>query len=479
MSQLRWSTQAQLHHAYATGVLSPVQVCEEALRAVEEQDDAVNAFVSVHPEEARAAALASQHRWSVGEPLGPADGIPTSVKDIFLTRGHPTLRGSNLVDMAGPWTQDAPAVERLREGGAVLIGRTTLPEFAWKGTTDSIRHGVTTNPWDPAATAGGSSGGSAAAVALGMGTWSIGTDGGGSVRIPAAFTGTVALKPTQGRIPLWPPSPYGTLAHAGPMTRTVRDTATLLDVIGVPDPRDWMHLAAAGPSTVDPEHGVDGLRVAYSPALGWSGTVAVDSEVAHAVEKAVQVLVDRGARVEQVDPPLGGLEELQQAFEVLWFTGAGKVLRGFVEGAIDRVDPALAEQVRRYADCSAQDYLDATAVRMELGRAMGEWHESYDVLVGPTMPTAAFPAQQSAPTGWSSPLWTSWTPFTYPFNMTGQPALSLPCGFTTAGLPIGLQVVGARHTDASVLQVGHAYEQATDWHTRHPPAIPSHQGHRP
>ncbi|MGB3763064.1 MAG: amidase [Ornithinimicrobium sp.] len=479
MSELRWSTHAQLHHAYRAGELSPVEVCDDALNVVEEHDDAVNAFVSVHAEEARAAARASQERWRAGQPLGPADGIPTSVKDIFLTRGHPTLRGSSLVTMAGSWNQDAPAVERLREGGAVLIGRTTLPEFAWKGTTDSIRHGVTTNPWDPATTAGGSSGGSAAAVALGMGTWSIGTDGGGSVRIPAAFTGTVALKPTQGRIPLWPPSPYGTLAHAGPMTRTVRDTATLLDLIAVPDPRDWTHLPAAGSSTADLERGIEGVRVAYCPAWGWPDAVAVDPEVAHAVEQAMQVLVDGGARVEQVDPPLGNLEELQQAFEVLWFTGAGKVLRTFGEGALDRVDPALAEQVQRYAECSAQDYLDATAVRMELGEAMGTWHESYDVVVGPTMPTVAFPARQSAPTAWPSPLWTSWTPFTYPFNMTGQPALSLPCGFTTAGLPVGLQVVGARHTDAAVLQVGQAYEQATEWHARHPPAIPAHEGDRP
>ncbi|CAN5546624.1 amidase [soil metagenome] len=476
MSELRWLTQAELQHAYGAGDLSPVDACEEALQAVDEHDGAVNAFVSVHPEEARAAARASQQRWRAGEPLGPADGIATSVKDIFLTRGHPTLRGSNLVPVAGPWSEDAPAVARLREGGAVVIGRTTLPEFAWKGTTDSIRHGVTTNPWDPTLTAGGSSGGSAAAVALGMGTWSIGTDGGGSVRIPAAFTGTVALKPTQGRVPLWPASPYGTLAHAGPMTRTVRDTATMLDVIGVPDPRDWTHLDTVGSATTDLERGLAGLRVAYSPALGWADQVAVDPEVAASVEQAVGVRADLGAQVEQVDPPVGALAELEHAFHVLWFTGAGKVLRAYGDDAIDLVDPALAEQVRRYAGCSAQDYLDATALRMDLGRALGLWHQSHDVLVGPTMPTAAFAARQASPTGWPSQLWTSWTPFTYPFNMTGQPALSLPCGFTTSGLPVGLQVVGARHTDAGVLRVGHAYEQATDWHTRHPGATRVQEG---
>lgn len=463
----RWLSATDLHEAYAAGTADPVAACEDALAAVEEHDGHVNAFVSTEPESALAAAQASAQRWRQGRPLGPADGIPTTVKDIFLTAGRPTLRGSTLVEADGPWTQDAPAVARLREGGAVVIGRTTTPEFAWKGTTDSLRHGVTRNPWDPTLTPGGSSGGSAAAVALGMGTWSIGTDGGGSVRIPASFTGTVALKPTYGRIPLWPASPYGTLAHAGPMTRTVRDAAVLLDLLGVPDDRDWSHLPPVGESsTARLEAGVRGLRVAWSPSLGWGG---VDPEVAELTSRAVQALAALGAEVELVDPPLGDLAVVEAAFQVLWFTGAGKVLRAYGEGALDRVDPALAEQVRRHAAASAQDYLDATGVRMELGRAMGELHRSHDVLVCPTMPVAAFPAQRSAPPGWPSDLWTAWTPFTYPFNMTGQPALSVPCGLTSDGRPVGLQVVGARHTDALVLRTGHAYEQATEWHTRRPP----------
>ncbi len=262
------------------------------------------------------------------------------------------------------------------------------------------------------------------------------------------------------------------------MTRTVRDTATLLDVIGVPDQRDWTHLDAARSAAADLERGLSGLRVAYSPALGWAEHVAVHPEVTAAVEKALGVLAELGAQVEQVDPPVGALAEVEHAFHVLWFTGAGKVLRAYGNDAIDQVDPALAEQVSRYAGCSAQDYLDATAVRMDLGRALGVWHQSDDVLVCPTMPTAAFPAHQAAPTGWRSPLWTSWTPFTYPFNMTGQPALSLPCGFTTGGLPVGLQVVGARHTDHTVLRVGHAYERATDWHTRHPETTRVQEGNQ-
>ncbi|MDN5804293.1 MAG: amidase, partial [Microlunatus sp.] len=205
-------------------------------------DPAVNAFVLVDAEGARRSARSSETRWQAGRPLSPADGVPTSVKDLFLTRGWPTLRGSWLVDADGPWPQDAPAVARLREAGAVLLGKTTTPEFGWKAVTDSARFGPTGNPWDPRLTAGGSSGGSAAAVALGMGSWSIGTDGGGSVRIPAASTGTVALKPTYGLVPHYPPSPFGTLAHAGPMTTTGADAALLLDLLTGFDARDWSAL---------------------------------------------------------------------------------------------------------------------------------------------------------------------------------------------------------------------------------------------
>jgi len=466
--QTRWMEATELHQRFLSGELSPVQACEEALWAIEEQEPQVNAFVAVYPERALEQARASERRYAQAASLGPADGVPTSIKDQFVTRGEPALRGSLLEDEGRLWAEDSPAVGRLRAGGAVFLGRTTVPEFAWKGTTDSRRHGVTTNPWSTGATAGGSSGGSAAAVAGGMGTWSIGTDGGGSVRIPAAFTGTVALKPTRGRIPLWPSSPYGTLSHAGPMTRSVADAATLLDLVGVPDPRDGTHLAAASLATAGLGDGVAGLRVAYSPALGWDDQVAVDPEVAAHVARAVEVLADAGAEVTEVDPPVGDRATIERAFRLLWFTGAGAVVGAYGAGALDVIDPGLAEQIRRYADSSAADYLAAAAVRSELSRAVGVWHAGYDVLVCPTMPTPAFDARQQAPPGWPDPLWTSWCPFTWPFNMTEQPALSVPCGFTSAGLPVGLQIIGPRHEDALVMRAGQAFQQVTDWHRKHP-----------
>ncbi|MGB3352065.1 MAG: amidase [Mycobacterium sp.] len=458
----------ELVAGYRDRTISPVEATRAALDAIDAGNPAVNAFVLVDAEGALAEAKASEARWHAGEPLGPGDGVPTSIKDVFLTRGWPTLRGSALIDPAGPWDEDSPCVARLRETGAVILGKTTSPEYAWKGVTDSLRFGATGNPWNPAVTAGGSSGGSAAAVGLGMGPWSVGTDGGGSVRIPAAFTGTVALKPTFGLIPHFPASPFGTLAHSGPMTRTVRDTAALMDVITGFDARDWSALPTPTGSFLDGlDGGVAGLRVGYSPNLGFGRN---DPEIDAAVRAAVAVLADAGAMVEEVDPGFGDPVE---AFHVLWFSGEAKVLEGYgdLAGLAGRADPGLLRTAQIGETLSASDYLDATAVRMQLGQLMGRFHQSYDVLLTPTLPLPAFPVGRDVPDGSASPNWTSWTPYTYPFNMTQQPALSVPCGFTAAGLPVGLQIVGARHADALVLRVGQAYQQATEWHRRTPTLI--------
>jgi aspartyl-tRNA(Asn)/glutamyl-tRNA(Gln) amidotransferase subunit A len=464
MTGLSMMSAVQLVDGYRGGEFSPEDAARAALDAIRAHDGEVNAFVLVDEQAALAQARASTRRWQAGNPLGPADGVPASIKDMLLTRGWPTLRGSTLVDESQPWSVDAPAVARLRESGSVFLGKNTTPEFAWKGVTDSIRHGATGNPWGAGLTSGGSSGGAATAVGLGMGTWSVGTDGGGSVRIPASFTGTVALKPTFGRIPIYPPSPYGTLSHAGPMTRTVTDAALLLDLIAWPDSRDWAALDQPAVSHLDGlEDGVVGLRVALSPTLGYGRN---DAEVDAAVRAAAQVFAEAGAHVEEVDPDI---TDCVDAFHVLWFTGAAKVIEQYGEGAIKRVDPRLREAIGEFgADVSAADYLDATAERMDLGVRMGAFHDRFDLLLTPTMPIPAFGTGQDAPDGWPSTLWTSWTPYTYPFNMTQQPALSLPCGLTSDRRPIGLQVVGPRHADALVLRAGRAYERATEWHTETP-----------
>jgi aspartyl-tRNA(Asn)/glutamyl-tRNA(Gln) amidotransferase subunit A len=454
-------TATELLAAYRTGELSPIEATETALQRINRHDPQVNAFCLVDADAALGAAKESEERWRRGEPGGVLDGAPISVKDILLTRGWPTLRGSRTVDAIGPWDVDGPHVARVREQGAVLLGKTTTPELGWKGVTDNPLTGVTRNPWDPTRTAGGSSGGSAAAVLLGMGPLSLGTDGGGSVRIPAAFTGTTALKPTYGRVPHFPPSPFGPLAHVGPMTRTAADAALLLDVLSGADPRDPWALAPAGSAMATLDAGVAGLRIAVSPTLGY---VDVHPSVAAAFAAAVQVFAELGAHVEEADP---GFTDPIEAFETLWFSGAAKSIEHLGPDQRARMDPGLVTISEQGARSSALDYLAAMAVRNDLGMLMGEFHTRYDLLLTPTLPIPAFEAAVEVPAGWPRERWTSWTPFTYPFNMTQQPAASVPCGFAE-GLPVGLHIVGPRHADNAVLAAANAFQQATDWHTRRP-----------
>ncbi|WP_052867168.1 amidase [Streptomyces niger] len=452
MTQLADLTALRLTAGYAAGEFSPVDAARAALERAERIQPHVNAFTRLTADEALAAAKESEERWRTGTPVGPLDGVPVTVKDVFLMRGGPTLRGSRTVRANQAWDEDAPSVARLREQGVVFIGKTTTPEFAWKGVTDSPLQGVTGNPYDPSRTAGGSSGGSAAAVALGAGPLSLGTDGGGSVRIPASFCGIFAMKPTYGRVPMYPSSPFGTLAHAGPMTKDAADAALMMDAISGPDARDWSQLAPPSGSFVEQLSGpVAGLRVAYSPALGWD--VAVRPEVAAAVRRAVEKLAELGAHVEEVDPRI---EDPVAAFHTLWFSGAARVVQPVAEEARELLDPGLRAVCEQGARYSALDYLAAVDVRMALGRQLGRFHETYDLLVTPTEPITAFEAGVEVPKGSGHEHWTGWTPFTYPFNMTQQPAASLPCGVDGDGLPIGVQLVGARHADALVLRAAHA-----------------------
>ncbi|MQA03240.1 MAG: amidase [Streptosporangiales bacterium] len=456
-------TATELLAAYEKKELSPVEATQAALDRIAAVDEQLNAYCLVDADSALGQARESEQRWQRGEPAGPVDGVPTSVKDMFLTRGWPTLRGSRTVDADQKWEADAPCVARLRESGAVLVGKTTTPELGWKGVTDNPLTGVTRNPWDLTRTPGGSSGGSSAAVAAGMAPLSVGTDGGGSVRIPGAFSGIFALKPTYGRIPLYPSSPFGTLAHAGPMTWTVDDGALLLDVISAHDARDWSELAPPVGSFVDAlGDGVQGLRIAFSPDLGF---VDVHPEVAAAVRDGVAAFGAAGAHVEEASP---GFADPVETFNVLWYSGAAKFVEPLTDEQRGLLDPGLREICAQGATYSALDYLEATAQRMALGVAMGECHENYDLLVTPTMPIPAFTAGREVPEDWSQPRWTSWSPFTYPFNLTQQPAATVPCGFTASGLPIGLQIVGPRHADAAVLAAAKAFQDAKPWTATRP-----------
>ncbi|TXS40573.1 amidase [Streptomyces sp. uw30] len=456
MTDLTELTAVQLLDGYRKGEFSPVDATRATLERAERIQPEVNAFVRITAEEALVQAGESAERWRRGEPAGVLDGVPVTVKDILLMRGTPTLRGSKTVAERGNWHEDAPSVARLRAHGAVFLGKTTTPEFGWKGVTDSPLSGVTRNPLDPTRTAGGSSGGAAAAVALGAGPLALGTDGGGSVRIPAAFCGIFALKPTYGRVPLYPASAFGTLSHVGPMTRDAADAALLLDVIAAPDSRDWSALPPApGSFAAALSGGVRGLRVAYSPSLG--GQVAVRPAVAAAVRRAVERMAGLGAYVEETDPDF---TDPVDAFHTLWFTGAARVTQQLGPHQRELLDPGLREICAAGARLSALDYLAAVDVRMALGRRMGRFHDAYDLLLTPTLPITAFEAGAEVPKGSGHRRWTGWTPFTYPFNLTQQPAATVPVGTDGDGMPVGLQIVAARHRDDLVLRAAHALYEA-------------------
>jgi aspartyl-tRNA(Asn)/glutamyl-tRNA(Gln) amidotransferase subunit A len=346
-------------------------------------------------------------------------------------------------------------VARLREHGAVLLGKTTTPEFGWKGVTDNSLTGITRNPWNPKKTPGGSSGGGVAAVASGMGPLAIGTDGGGSIRIPCGFTGLFGLKPSFGRVPAWPLSPFGTVAHLGPMTRTVADAALMLDVLSLPDARDWHALPyEARDYRVGLEGGVRGLRVAFSPALGYA---KVDREIAALVKKAAQVFAELGAQVEETDP---GFEDAGPLFSAHWFPGAAYVVGSIAKDKRKLMDPGLLEVARLGEKFSVRQIQDAALARGALGVHMNRFHLKYDLLLTPTLPLPAFEAGREVNDVMKERRWTDWTPFSYPFNLTQQPAATVPCGLTRAGLPAGLQIVGPKYADALVLRAARAYEAA-------------------
>lgn len=463
MSDIEWMSAAELLDAYTDGSLSPVEVAAHLLDRIDRLDPVLNAWCHLDQDETLGQAKASAERWAAGDPMGRLDGVPVAVKDVFLTEGWPTRKGSATVDVDQSWTDDAPAVAALRRNGAVLLGKTTTPELGWKGVTDSPATGVTRNPWDPSRTPGGSSGGSSAALAAGMVPLALGTDGGGSIRIPAGFSGVTGIKPTWGRVPHWPISPYGGLAHAGPMARTVADTATFLDVLAGPDHRDP---GALMPDGVDHlaslAEGIEGARIAFSPTLGY---VDVDPEVATAVQAAVEVLVGMGAVVDEIDP---GFDDPIDVFTVLWNAGAAQATAADTDDVRRRRDPGLQEICADGARYTAVEYVSALNRQKELSVQMGAFHQRWDLLVTPTLPIPAFAAGVEVPDGWPARRWPSWTQFSYPFNLTQQPAASVPCGFTAGGLPVGLQIVGRRGDDALVLQAAHAHETAAPASDRRP-----------
>lgn len=443
----------ELRDAYARKELSPPDVIEAVLRQIERVEPQLNSFaIRASVDDLRKAAAESAKRWVENAPLGPLDGIPITIKDAIRTKGWPTLAGSYTVNPDQPWTEDSPAVARARESGAVFLGKTTTPEFGWKAVTDSPKYGITRNPWNLERTPGGSSGGSAAALAAGIGHAAIGTDAAGSVRIPAAFCGLVALKATTGRIPTYPPSALWRMGHIGPICRTVDDAAMMLQLMSQPDARDWSALPVTGEDFQSALPDLKGLRIAYSPTLGYA---KVDPEVAQIVDTAVLLLAGAGARIDRVATPF---PDPTAAAMTMFVAGIAHSQRHLDKTALQKMDPALCEVIARSDSVDRTAYMAAVDSQIALTRNNRLFHQTYDILLTPTLSVAAFETGKNVPDGYDSVNWMSWTPFTYPFNITGQPAATVPCGLTADGLPVGLQIIGDLYADARVLQVARIFE---------------------
>jgi len=464
-AELCWMAAADLAAAIARRKISPVEVVDVVLARIEALER-LNAYVTLDAEGARHAARAAERAvMRKGARLGPLHGVPFSVKDLVVTKGVRTTFGTPIYKDNVP-TEDAPMVARLKAAGAIMIGKTNTPTFGWIGATHNPLFGATRNPWNLERTPGGSSGGAAAAVAAGLAPLAVGTDGGGSIRIPASFSGIYGLKPTFGRIPIHPPSAAWSLSHVGPMARTVRDAALMLQVSAGPDERDASSLPAPGVDYVKAlRGGVKGLRVAYSDTLGYAEVV--DPEVREACGKAARAFRELGCRVEEIDP---GWPSPFAAWRAIFAGGIATRLASYTSER-DKIDAGLLRIVDEALKSPPTAFVQAFFDRLAWLDHPRRLFEGYDLLLTPTLARPAFAVGLDNATeiaGRPVPEW-AWSPFTYPFNLTGQPAASVPCGFTKGGLPIGLQVVGRRFDDATVLRASAAFEAARPWAQNRPP----------
>jgi aspartyl-tRNA(Asn)/glutamyl-tRNA(Gln) amidotransferase subunit A len=439
---------------FVAGSLSPVAALESAVERLAQVEPRLNAVVLLDVETGRQMAEASAARWRDGQPLGPLDGVPVAVKDTNNVAGWPTRFGSHPTSTA-PAPEDTPGIARLRDSGAVFFCKTATPEYGWKGITHGPLTGITCNPWNTERTPGGSSGGSAALVAAGVVPLATGGDGGGSIRIPAGFTGTFGLKPTYGLVPHAPHS-LGWLGVYGGLSRTVADTAAFLRVSAA---SDWRDAFAVPPRDTDYlallDDGVAGLRIAYSPDLGFP---AMHPEVAAAVEQGVDVLSRAGAVVTKVALDFSPLRD---AMDVIWRAGFAGALHHLSGTELQTLEADLLELVISAQDLTAARLQRAQDAARAHCQAMQRFHQEYDLLVTPTLPIPAFKAGLNTPDKARFPRWYDWTPFSWPFNLSRQPGASVPCGLAE-GLPVGLQIIGPLFREDLILRASRIVEKAID-----------------
>jgi aspartyl-tRNA(Asn)/glutamyl-tRNA(Gln) amidotransferase subunit A len=453
---LTQASAARLGSLYRKGKASPVETMKAVLLRADGLATTINALCHVDAKAALSAARASEKRWKKGEPLSPLDGVPVSIKELVRVRSWPASMGSKLTDKA-PADADAPAVARLREAGALVFAQSTSSEYGHKGVTDSPLHGITRNPWNTGMTPGGSSGGAGAAVAAGLGPIAIGTDGGGSVRIPASFCGLIGLKATFGRVPAWPPSMTGDLSNTGPMARTALDAALMMNAIARPDPRDGHALPADDTDytkklTALPKK----LKIGFALRLG---DHPLDIEIAAMVTKAARDFDALGCTVEEVEAPFS-FAEASRAFVIHWLSALQRLLQVFPEVRHGEFDPNLLAGAKAGLRYSLQDVVNAQVTRRDLTLAWNLFFTKYDLLLTPTVAVQPFEAGTNLPPGPNGKANFLWSPYTPQFNLTRHPAATVPCGLSRQGLPVGLQIVSAHYNDALVLRAAATYADA-------------------
>lgn len=446
----------ELGKLYRKGKASPVETMKAVLARADRLATTINALCHVDAKAALAAARASEKRWKKGEPLSPLDGVPVSIKELVRVKGWPASMGSKLTDKTQV-DADAPAVARLREAGALVFAQSTSSEYGHKGVTDSPLHGITRNPWNTGMTPGGSSGGAGAAVAAGLGPIAIGTDGGGSVRIPASFNGLIGLKATFGRVPAWPPSMTGDLSNTGPMARTALDAALMMNAIARPDPRDGHALPPD-----DTDYTKKLTRLPKKLKIGFAlrfGDHPLDIEVAAMVTKAARDFEALGCTVEEVEPPFA-FGEASRAFVIHWLSALQRLLQLFPEARHGEFDPSLLAGAKAGLRYTLQDVVNAQVTRRDLTLAWNLFFTKYDLLLTPTVAVQPFEAGKNLPPGPDGKGNVMWSPYTPQFNLTRHPAATVPCGLSRQGLPVGLQIVSAHYNDALVLRAAAAYAEA-------------------
>jgi aspartyl-tRNA(Asn)/glutamyl-tRNA(Gln) amidotransferase subunit A len=445
--------------------ISPVELTRTVLERIERVNPKVNAFCVVLKDQALTSAREAEAAVMKGGALPPLLGIPFSIKDLAMTKGVRTTGGSFIYADRVP-DHDAPFVRRLKAAGGVFLGKTTSPEFGWKGLSDSPLLGITRNPWNTAMTTGGSSAGAGAAAAAGLGPLCHGSDGAGSIRIPSAFCGVFGHKPSYGRVPQWPVSNNDYQTHNGPMTRTVADAALMLSVMAGPD--DWDKTALDAPPADYVGllgRGVKGLRIAWSPDFD---TLRVDPEVAEVVRRAAGAFTEAGATVEEVKCNFADSHDM---IRVTWAAHEAGIYGEHLPKWRDQMDPGLVACIEDGYRCTMEQYIQIRNRKLAYWDSVRPLFEKYDLLLSPSLSVAAFPVNRLNPEHWPQHVWDwiPWASFSYPFNFTGQPASSVPCGFTPSGLPVGLQIVGRLRDDLTVLQASAAFESARPWAAQRPP----------